>query len=108
MRVLVLVAASSTASVVQSIERARRLAAWLGDLRASGVLWDGGPISTRMNLTRSGGMDVIDREPDAAPSRSWYVLDVRDAREAYAIAARCPELPFGRVEVHCVDGGEGG
>ena len=95
----------SAASASELGRRTGLLAAWVSDLRASGIVLEGGSIDGQALRIRSvdGRMSVLDVPPGSDHVRSWLLIDALDVEAAVAIARSCPETTHGEVRVLPVD-----
>jgi hypothetical protein len=95
----------SAASAAELGERTGRLAAWVSELRDSGVVREGGRIEEPALRVRTvdGQISVIDIPRGAEPVRSWLLIDAASLEAAIAVARTCPETAHGDVRVLAVD-----
>jgi len=104
--VLLLSGDASDASAGELGRRTGRQTAWVTELRAAGVLAEGGRIEGGSVRVRSapGRRAVIDVPPDVIGSvRSWLLVEAADLSAAVALAESCPEAAYGDVRVLAVD-----
>jgi len=86
--------------------RTGRLAAWVGELRASGTLLEGGHIDGPVLAVRTAdGAPAVISLPGAGEGElhAWLLVSVPDMEAAVGIARSCPEARFGDVRVLPVD-----
>jgi hypothetical protein len=95
----------SAASAAELGERTGRLAAWVSELRNSGIVREGGRIEEPALRVRTvdGRISVLDIPTGTEPVRSWLLIDTTSLEAAVAIARTCPETAHGEVRVLAVD-----
>ena len=93
------------ASAAELGARTGRLAAWVTELRDSGVVREGGRIDGPALRVRSieGRISVLDMPAGAATVRSWLLIDAGSLEAAVAVARTCPEASHGDVRVLPID-----
>jgi hypothetical protein len=95
----------TAASAAELGARTGRLAAWVSELRESGVVREGGRIDGPALRVRSvaGRVSVLDVPSGAATVRSWLLIDAGSLDAAVAVARACPEAAHGEVRVLPID-----
>jgi hypothetical protein len=93
------------ASAAELGARTGRLAAWVSQLRDSGVVREGGRIDGPALRVRSveGRVGVLDVPAGTAAVRSWLLIDAGSLEAAVAVARTCPETAHGEVRVLPID-----
>jgi hypothetical protein len=95
----------SAASAAELGGRTGRLAAWVSELRDSGVVREGGRIEGPAVRVRSvdGRLSVLDVPAGSEPVLSWLLIDASCLEDALAVARTCPETAHGEIRVLPVD-----
>ena len=101
---LVLGDGGQSASAAELGQRTGRQAAWVDDLRAAGLLKDGGHVDgPALRVRTAAGRPAVVDVPVALGIHSWLLLAVADMDAAVAAARSCPEAEFGDVRVLPLD-----